>query len=104
VLTDKLWPESKVLDLMGVAFYYGALMMDKYGKTKEWPELWEMFKKSRVEPRLKYVNPDKRCNHPVDLDEVNYCWGYAVEVDKGGEISMEELCKDCEFFREEVKT
>jgi len=91
---------------MGVAFYYGnfsAGMKDKEGKAMEWEELWKMFKKNRIDPRLKYINPDRRCHHPVDLDQIDYCWGYAVKVDEGKLDEMEEYCKGCELFREEAK-
>ena len=113
-MPEKLWPESKVLDLMRVAFFRGAIMSQKYGESINivsllLPEMWEIYRKNTIEQRLKYVNPDRRCHHPVDLDAFNYCWGYAMEVDKKvdkevdkeEEINMEKLCKKCEFFKEE---
>jgi len=36
------------------------------------------------------------------LDAIDHCWGYAEKIDKGEEINMNELCKGCEFFKEEA--
>ena len=101
-----LWPENKVLALMELAFYYGnfsAGMKNKEGNKIECSKLWKMFKNNRVDLRLKYINPDKRCGYPVDIDQINYCWGYATKVDEGKINEMEEYCRGCELFNKEAK-
>lgn len=96
------WPENKVISLMEIVFHFGAINY-KPNNGKKRREAWEKFKSNCIDKRLKYINPDPRCTHPVNLDSLDYCWGYAEKIDKGEEINMEELCEGCEFFREEVK-
>ena len=96
------WPESKVIALMEIAFHFGAINYElNNGKKRR--EQWKNFKENAIDNGLKHINPDPRCTHPVNLDVLDHCWGYAEKIDKGEEINMNELCNGCEFFREEVK-
>ena len=96
-----LWPESKVISLMEIAFHFGAISYEpNNGKKRR--EAWEKFKSNCIDKRLKYINPDPRCTHPVNFDAIDYCWGYAEKIDKGEEINMNELCEGCEFFKKEA--
>ncbi len=100
---ERMWPESKVLALMELSFHWGYLnsaLKDRSGRRIGCKRLWKMYKSNRIDPRLKYINPDKRCFFPVDLDEFQYCWEYGMKADKGEENMMN--CKGCELFREEV--
>ena len=96
------WPERKVISLMEIAFHFGAINYElNNGKKRR--EQWKNFKENAIDKGLKHINPDPRCTHPVNLDVLDHCWGYAEKIDKGEEIDMEELCEGCEFFREEAK-
>ena len=97
-----LWPESKVLALMEIAFHFGAINY-KPNNGKKRREQWKNFKENAIDKGLKHINPDSRCTHPVNLDVLDHCWGYAEKIDKGEEIDMNELCEGCEFFNKEVK-
>lgn len=95
------WPESKVISLIEIAFHFGAISYEpSNGKKRR--EAWEKFKSNCIDKRLKYINPDPRCAHPVNFDAIDYCWGYAEKIDKGEEINMNELCEGCEFFKKEA--
>jgi hypothetical protein len=95
------WPENKVISLMEIAFHFGAINYElNNGKKRR--KAWKEFKSNYIDKRLKHINPDPRCTHPVNLDAIDYCWGYAEKIDKGEEINMNELCNGCEFLREEV--
>jgi hypothetical protein len=96
------WPENKVISLMEIVFHFGAINYE-LNNGKKIREMWKEFKANAIDKKLKYINPDPRCTHPVNLDVIDYCWGYAEKIDKGEEIDMNELCEGCEFFREEVK-
>ena len=95
------WPERKVIALMEIAFYFGAINY-KPNNGKKRREAWEKFKSNCIDKRLKHINPDPRCTHPVNFDAIDYCWGYAEKIDKGEEINMNELCEGCEFFKKEA--
>lgn len=86
---------------MEIAFHIGAINLNS-GNGKKRRELWKNFKENLIDKRLKYVNPDLRCTHPVNLDAIDYCWGYAEMIDKGKEIDMNEFCEGCEFFKKEA--
>jgi len=96
------WPERKVIALMEIAFHYGCLYARKH-KGKKRNDLWLAFKIDKLANNLKYINPDPRCTHPVNLDVLDHCWGYAHKIDKGEEIDMNELCNGCEFLSVEAK-
>ena len=51
----------------------------------------------------KYKNPDPRCTYPFEPCGAEYCWGYAVSVDKG-EPRQEESCRGCEFWEDVYTT
>ena len=97
-----LWPENKVLALMEIAFHFGAMGYESNNGKKR-REMWKKFKANAIDKRLKYINPDPRCTHPVNLDVLDHCWGYAHKIDKGEEIDMNELCNGCEFLSVEAK-
>jgi len=55
-------------------------------------------KKVSKEQYLKYKKPNN-CSYPFQMDGIDYCWGYALMVDKETESKMD--CTGCEYFKGE---
>jgi len=41
----------------------------------------------------------ENCSYPFQPDGIDYCWGYALMVDKETESKMD--CTGCEYFKGE---
>ena len=49
-----------------------------------------------------YINRDSRCTHSkVEFDPIDYCWGYAIAVDKNAaEKYIRDICPKCGLWKE----
>jgi hypothetical protein len=50
---------------------------------------------------MSYENTDPRCTYPFTPDPLGYCWSFAHHIDKTkGYEDIEEICKNCECWKE----